>query len=160
MTSAWLGVIATLGGVLLGGLTTFATQERARTRESRRQLYAAFIGESRVWTDSLLRLIFTIRSGWEAPRREPYWELANSGKARVLSLRAQIDLLGTRATREAAYALEHHLLALSTTVFHCSETRTRPDEDHVYQQEFDQVLAGFIRVAARELRLARVRGPA
>ena len=48
--------ISTLAGVLVGALTTYLIHKQNWVRESRRQVYANFIGECRIWFDSIERV--------------------------------------------------------------------------------------------------------
>jgi hypothetical protein len=115
-------------------------------------VYASFIGECRIWLESIGRVRYAIRHD---QAREPHWDRANAGRTRVFGLRAQIELLGTRPTREAALALERSMEDINEKIYDYGHDQAHPPNTVAYREEFDFCLNGFRRAASAELRVSR-----
>src|SRR6266487_5693500 len=76
MSTLWFGAISSLGGVLIGAWTTYLIQKANWKRETRRQVYANFAGESRIWLESIQRVKSAIEWNFEPFKREPHWDRA------------------------------------------------------------------------------------
>ena len=102
MSSAWLGVIASLGGVIVGAIATYLSQAFLWKRTTRRELYGSFVGRSNVCRDELLDVAYAIRRKLPDNERRERWEKANAQMAEVSSLAAQVSMVATMATRSGS----------------------------------------------------------
>jgi hypothetical protein len=147
--------ISTHAGVLVGALTTYLIQKQSWVRETRRQVYASFIGECRIWFDSIERVTEAIQRDFPASEREPHWDRANAGRARVFGLRAQIDLLGGKRPRNAALALEQNIGKINEKIYIYDHDREHPPNTGACRKEFDRCLDEFRRAASVELNVSK-----
>lgn len=155
MTTLWFGSISSLVGVLIGAWTTALIQERNWKRETRRQLYADFVGESRTWLDSIGRVSFAIEHGFSNAELVPHWDRANAGRARVFGLRAQIEMLATKPTHKAALDLELSMEDINKKIYNYGDDLAHRPDAKAYREEFDCCLEKFLHAASAELHLSR-----
>jgi hypothetical protein len=148
MTTLWFGSISSLLGVLIGAGATYLIQSLNWKRETRRQVYANFIGESRIWLDSIERVRFAIEHKF--PDCRPHWDRANAGRAQVFGLRAQAEMLGTEPTREAALNLEQSMESMNKGIAGYNDLAHPPDAE-AYKEEFNRCLNKFRDAAIAEL---------
>lgn len=135
-------------GVLIGAGATYLIQSLNWKRETRRQVYTNFVGESRIWLDSIQRVRYAI----EHPNldREPHWNRANDRRAQVFGLRAQAEILGTKPTRDAARNLEQSIECINKKIVVYSENLAHPPNAEAYK-EFNCCLKKFRDAAGAEL---------
>ena len=157
MSSAWLGVIASLGGVIVGAIATYLSQAFLWKRTTRRELYGSFVGRSNVCRDELLDVAYAIRQKMPENERKERWDKANAQMAEVSSLHAQVSMVATVATRRAAKALEDNLSSLKAELHHHNRDDTRPKKAEEYLDAYGAVLKKFTAAAGRELGLAQTR---
>lgn len=165
MATAWLGVIASLGGVLIGAFATYFSQKGTWKRTTRRELYGNLVGKSNICHEQLLDVAFAIRrklentehnARWE-DQLNARWEKANVGMAEVSSLAAQVSMVATTGTRAAAAALDGNLSQLKDELYRHNKNRTEPEKGQIYRTAFKSVQEDFIEAASKELRIARTK---
>jgi hypothetical protein len=157
MANIWLGVIASLSGVIIGAIATYLSQELLWKRSTRRELYGSFVGQSNVCREQLLDVAFAIRSKLPEDELNARWEKANARMAEVSSLAAQVSMVATRGTRSAAEALEANLSDLKNELYRHNKNGTNPETGQKYRDAFNPVLRSFVAAAGRELGVARAR---
>lgn len=155
MANIWLGVIASLSGVIIGAIATYLSQALLWKRSTRRELYGSFVGQGNVCREQLLDVAFAIRSKLPEDELNARWEKANARMAEVSSLAAQVSMIATRGTRSAAEALEANLSDLKNELYRHNKNGTKPETGQKYRDAFNPVLRSFVAAAGRELGVAR-----
>jgi H+/Cl- antiporter ClcA len=157
MSSAWLGVIASLGGVIVGAVATYLSQAFLWKRTTRRELYGSFAGRSNVCRDELLDVAYAIRRNLPENERTERFEKANAQMAEVSSLAAQVSMVATMATRSATEALEGYLSSLKAELHQHNRDGTTPKKSEEYLVAYSAALKSFTATASKELGIARTR---
>jgi hypothetical protein len=170
MTDTWVGVVASLGGVTVGAVTTYVTQERLWRRTMRRELYGEYVGKSNLCHDALLAVGSTTEkkvshaktvprdgpSPWEEELRIR-WSAANTLMTETSALSGQVSMVAKEATRTAAEGLERHLRHVQTRLDAHNKGKTAPGDEKDYRTGYDSVREKFLSSASREIGIARRR---
>jgi hypothetical protein len=170
MTDTWVGVVASLGGVTVGAISTYVTQERLWRRTMRRELYGDYVGKSNLCRDALLAVRSTtekkVSHAKEVPRDGPSpweeelktrWSAANMLISETSALSGQVSLVAKEATRTAAEGLERHLRHVQTELDAHNKRKTAPGAEEDYRTGYESVRQKFLSAASREIGIARRR---
>lgn len=155
MVNIWFGAIASLVGVVVGAVATYVSQERLWKRTTRRELYGNFVGLTNVCRDLLFEVSYSMRRPLPKNEIDLRWEKANARTAEMSALAAQVAMVATSETREAADNLEKHLLRLKSTLHDHHTDGTKPEESKIYRDKYTPVLKAFFSAASKELGFAR-----
>jgi hypothetical protein len=163
MTNPWIGVVASLGGVTVGAVTTYLTQDRLWRRTTRRELYGSYLGKSTVCHDALLAVRSTVKrkvlaaeeSGSTENHLRARWDAANREMAETSALSGQVSMVATEPTRTAAEKLEQHLRDVKAELDRNNKARTEPRSYEDYRAEYASLREEFLAAASKELKIAR-----
>jgi len=160
MTSAWVTVVGTLGGAIVGGLVAVAGQwlqwrrdKTTRWDTSRKDAYAQFLATSERTQEALWRIAYSIIDRRSPDQITVRWQEANAYWREVSS---QLDLVSLLAaaqpTADAAEAVTRYLKEFKDEVYEGDSERFKTEKD--YKNSFSQVRSGFVRAAKKELGIA------
>jgi hypothetical protein len=155
MSSAWLGVIASLGGVIIGAIATYLSQAFLWKRTTRRELYGSFVGRSNVCRDEFLDVAYAIRRELPERERNERWGGPTPRWQRFPPLAAQVSMVATMATWNAAEAFEGNLSDLRTELHKRNREGTTPTDSQEYRDSYSAALRNFTAAAGKELGIAR-----
>jgi hypothetical protein len=151
MADPWIAAIASLGGVIVGATATYVTQTSIWRRTARRELYGEFAAQSSLCRDALLNWRYAIKHK-PSDARGPSREAAAERMARLASVSAQIGMIASKPTRNAARDVEAHLMSLKNEFYNFDRSGTPPTKRYNdYLQAFADVLDAFVSAAGREL---------
>ena len=134
MISAWVTVVGTLAGAIVGGLAgvgggqwlQWRRDRTTRWDESRKDIYAQFLAMSDRTQEALWRVAYSITHRGSADQLWDRWRQANLHWTEVTPQRELVILFAaTRPTADAAQAVTDHL-------------RTFKDEIYMKQKDGDK----------------------
>jgi hypothetical protein len=164
MTSAWVTVVGTLGGAIVGGLAAVGAQwlqwRRDRTTRwdtSRKDVCAEFLATSDRTQEALWRVIYSIKHRRPLDELGARWQVANLHFSEMTSQRELVILLAaTQPTVDAARAVTDHLLAFKEEIYRKQnegDAAQFKTEDE-YRKSFAPLRDGFLGAAKKELGIA------
>jgi hypothetical protein len=164
MASAWVTVVGTLGGAIVGGLAGVGGQwlqwRRDRTTRwdtSRKEIYAQFLGTSERTQEALWRVVYGITHRRSSDQLSDRWREANRLWSEMTSQRELVILFAaTRPTANAAQAVTDQLRTFKDEIYtnqHEGATAQFKTEDE-YQKSFAALRDGFLQAAKTELGIA------
>ena len=164
MTSAWVTVVGTLGGAIVGGLVGVGGQwlqwhrdKTTRWDASRKDIYAQFLDTSERTQEALWRVVYAITHHRSSDQLSDRWREANRHWGEMTSQRELVILFATtKLTANAAQAVTDHLRTFKDEIYkkqHERDTAQFKTEDE-YQNSFATLRDGFLRAAKKELGIA------
>ncbi len=164
MTSAWVTVVGTLGGAIVGGLVAVGGQwlqwrrdKTTRWDASRKDMYAQFLATSERTQEALWRVAYAITHRRSSDQLSDRWREANLRWSEMASQREQVILFAaTQPTANAAQAVTDHLRTFKDEIYkkqHEGDAAQFKTEDE-YQKSFATLRDGFLRAAKKELGIA------
>jgi len=158
---AWFGFVSSLAGVVVGAAATFATQEAAFRRTTRRDIYGTFASRCNAARDALLDVRHSVKH--DTKEKSDLWHAANAKVSEVSSQSAYLGLIARDRTSQAAETLEEHLMQLKQEFATADMNRNKVDpakvvkEDLEYRDAYDPLLREFHSAAGDEIRIRRRR---
>jgi hypothetical protein len=164
MTNAWVTVVGTLGGAIVGGLVGVGGQwlqwrrdKTTRWDASRKDIYAQFLAMSERTQEALWRVAYGITHRRSPDQLRDRWREANLRWSEMTSQRELVILFAaTQPTANAAQVVTDHLRTFKDEIY-----TKQPEGDTArfktegeYQESFATLLEGFRRAAKKELGIA------
>ena len=164
MTSAWVTVVGTLGGAIVGGLVGMGGQwlqwrrdKTTRWDVSRKDMYAQFLATSERTQEALWRVAYAITHRRSPGQLDDRWREANRHWIEMTSQRELVILFAaTQPTANAAQAVTDHLRIFKDEIYNKQyegDTAQFKTED-AYQESFAALRDGFLQAAKKELGIA------
>ena len=154
MADLWVAAIGLIG-VAIGAATTYVTQTSLWRRTARRELYGEFAGQSSLCRDALLDWRHAIKHNGSNDKGKK----ATERMAGLASVTAQVRIIASEPTSEAAIEVENHMMTLKRYFFEYEEDRRKPEQERSkqigeyedYLKECRDRLNAFVTAANREL---------